>query len=177
MTKAILVLGTIIFCAGCATSQVTAGVDDSTESKFEQVNLGDSAEQVVRIFGKTEIGGEQYGKTAYQVLAYSNSNDLPEVFFTVEPSTQKIVGKSLWVSARSKLRSVSYAKSHLMGQKWLTLNPCHSTGEPGKILIDEEAGLYLATAGDSVVLASWVTPELARQRIHLIMKGCPQLQK
>jgi hypothetical protein len=101
--------------SSCETICATADIDMRTFScpsrcelfcrkKTDKTILGDSENKVLSLWGQNfERSAESYASTQLELLNYSRPNGSPEVFFSIDPVTKKVIGKSQWVYSNKQI--------------------------------------------------------------------------
>jgi hypothetical protein len=165
----------IVF-TGCVSTPKNQSVDKKVD-KFDQVELNNEVKRVQNLFGPGETSLETYPNFQYMVLSYSKSNGEPDVFFTIDSKSNRIIGKSMWIGENDKYYSLeTFLNVEFKGVQFKSYTPCRTRSNNDKILVNSDFGLYVATENSRVVLVSYVTKDLLNLRVDLIQKGCPNLQ-
>jgi hypothetical protein len=170
-----LFLFAIVFFIRCSTLPPVKNSD--LNKNFEKIKIGDDVESIKSVWGITETNDEIYLNVKYEALAYHKSDGKPGVIFTLDPSSQRVVSKLLWVYPNDKYYNLSNVKMKIFnGLDFEKFVPCNTRSEGDKILVNRNNGIYIATESENIVLISWATPQLINHRINLILKKCPELQ-
>lgn len=145
--------------------------------KFEQIDIGNTADRVVQVFGPPSYSYEKYPAKEYKTMNYDNGEKQPLVFFTLDRDA-RVIGKSKWVYQNDQLKKLEYTlNERFKNVAFKKYVPCQTRSDRDEILISEKDGLYIAAEKDNVILISWATPELTQLRAEHIVRTCPRLQK
>ena len=165
----------IVF-TGCVSTSKKQNVEKKVD-KFDQVELGGEGKRVQEVFGPGETSLETYPNFQYIVLSYSKPNGEPDIFFTIDSKSNRVIGKSKWIGHDDKYYKLeTFLNLDFRGVHFKSYNPCRTRSNNDKILVNSDFGLYVATENNRVVLVSYVTKDLLNLRVALIQKGCPNLQ-
>lgn len=162
---------------GCISSSNNKNSEKKVD-KFEEISVGDDEKKFTNLFGAGEVNSETYPGFKYRVLSYNEMNGEPYIFFTIDPKSNRIVGKAKWV-AKKKVpspESKNLLIAEFKGVSFKAYTPCRTRSGNDKILVNSDLGLYLATEDDHVLLKSYVTKKLLDLRVKLIQESCPNLQ-
>lgn len=165
-----------ILISGCSIVSKKQDVDKKVD-KFDQIELNDEMKRIQDLFGSGEASLETYPSFQFIVLSYSKSSGEPDIFFTIDSKSNRIIGKSKWIGKNDKYYNLeTFSNVEFKGVKFNTLTPCRTRSDNDKILINSDLGLYIATENKHIVLVSYVTKDLLNLRVDLIKQGCPHLQ-
>src|SRR5687767_9310092 len=94
----------------CTMSQVDMG---SFDCPIVKVTLGDSKESVLEKLGPPQSKStEKYQSMAYEALEYSQTNGKPSGYISIDPQTNKVASKSIWISESLPESEFSYLQRH-----------------------------------------------------------------
>lgn len=157
----------------------SSGKSLTIEEKIDKIKIGDSKEKVISLWQqKPEESQEKYDSIVIEQLNYADDKGRPEAVLSISLASNKVIGKSFWVyNKKSKANLEERLKEQFKTVSWKEYVPCHTRSDKDKILVNHESGLTLDLGGNGVGLVSWSSPELLQQRIKLILKTCPKLQK
>ncbi len=145
--------------------------------KFEAIKLGDSVYTVESNFGKAEENVEVYPGIQFNVFTYYKATGSPDIFFTIDPSTRQVVGKSKWIYPNDPSYDLkTLLSTQFKGVDFETYVPCRTRSDQDRILINRDLGFYIATEKVHAVLLSQATPRIINLRVDLLLKNCPKLQ-
>ncbi|MEK7357116.1 MAG: hypothetical protein AAB250_11755 [Bdellovibrionota bacterium] len=97
--------------------------------------------------------------------------------FALEPQSQRVAGKSKWVTSQDKESDLEYAlQGKFSGISFKTYIPCETRSPKDEVLVSREKGLFLFRRMDRLLLISWADPTLTDLRIDQFYKQCPKLQ-
>ncbi|MBL7545537.1 MAG: hypothetical protein JNL11_17090 [Bdellovibrionaceae bacterium] len=165
----------IVF-TGCVSTSKKQNIEEKID-KFEQVELNDEGKRVQELFGPGETSLETYPNFQYLVLSYDKSNGEPDMFFTIDSKSNRVIGKAKWIGQKDKYYNLeTFLNIEYKGVQFKSYTPCRTRSNNDKILVNSDFGLYVATENSRVVLVSHVTKDLLNLRVELVKKGCPNLQ-
>ena len=165
----------IVF-TGCVNTSKHQNAEKKLD-KFDQVELGNEEKKIQVLFGPGETSLETYPNFQYLVLSYGKSNGEPDVFFTIDSKSNRVIGKSRWIGKNDRYYNLeTFLNIDFKGVPFKSYTPCRTRSNNDKILVNFDFGLYVATENGRVVLVSDVTKDLLSLRVDLIQKGCPNLQ-
>ncbi|OYZ18659.1 MAG: hypothetical protein B7Y39_13165 [Bdellovibrio sp. 28-41-41] len=169
-------LAIYIVFIGCVSTSKKQNVEQKVD-KFDQVGLGDEGKMVHDLFGPGETSLETYPNFQYTVLSYSKPSGEPDIFFTIDSKSNRVIGKSKWIGQDDRYYKLeTFLNLEFKGINFKSYNPCRTRSNNDKILVNPDFGFYVATENNHVVLLSYVTKDLLNLRVDLIQKGCPNLQ-
>lgn len=165
----------IVF-TGCVSTSKRQNAEEKLD-KFDQIELSNEEKKIRVLFGPGETSIETYPNFQYLVLSYSKSNGEPDVFFTIDSKSNRVIGKSRWIGKDHRYYNLeTFLNIEFKGVQFKSYTPCRTRSNNDKILVNSDFGLYVATENGRVVLVSYVTKDLLSLRVDLIQKGCPNLQ-
>lgn len=171
----IWLLALCMFTTSCASMQKDNL--SAEERKFENVTLGETTKQIEASWGHAAREKEIYPSAQLESLSYYKADGRPYAFFTIDPRTQQIIGKSLWIDSSSNYKLSTLLETRLKGIILKKYTPCRTRSSSDQILVNQKQGIYITTSKDHVSLTSWSVPELVELRIKLLESKCPGLQK
>lgn len=169
----IFLVGSVSSCA----SPSKIGQNQSKMGKFESVEIGDPASNVIKIWGNSTANIERFQTVEYPILQYSDENSSPVAMFALDPQSQRVAGKAWWVSSQAKESDFEYALknkfSEISFEKYI---PCETRSPKDEIFVSQERGLFLFRRMERLLLISWADAKLTDLRIKQFYKQCPKLQ-
>lgn len=164
--------------SSCATtSNSPAGEQLSESRKMMKVLLGQRMDQLKETLGSpSSISTEVFPSIKYDVWEYSSSNYKPSMFFTLDTTNKRVVGRSIefYGSDADDVDQLlnKHFKQNKFDQKYA---PCHARGEE-QVLVDAQNGIFIATRDGKALMVSWADPRLTNLRIEDFYLKCPNLQ-
>jgi hypothetical protein len=151
--------------------------NQSEMEKFESVKIGDPASNVSQLWGTSTANIERFQSVQYDILQYSDENNVPVAMFALDPQSQLVAGKAWWVSSQTKESDFEYAlKNKFSGISFRRFIPCETRSPQDEVLVSQEKGLFLFRRMERLMLISWADPKLTDLRIEQFYKQCPKLQ-
>ena len=166
-----------VFLALIAAIRCTTLSIEQKPKRFEKIHLGDDQKQVEALWGPTAPETEEYPPKTFKMLQYAKPDGRPDVIFTIDPSSNRVIGKSKWIYKDEGIYDLSTLnKTFFQDVKWETYVPCHTWSDNDLILVNRDSGLYVATENGHTGFVSWSTPELVNVRVEALYQKCPRLQ-
>ncbi len=146
-------------------------------AEFIKINIGDSENQIEKKLGSPKIlSVEKFSSKEYRVFEYSTERKKPNFFFSIDPMTKKVSGRSLWIYEEPERNFDFLIKNHFQINHFKPFYPCHSYGRE-IVHIDRENGVTIVTRNEKVDLISWSDQALTNLRIAQFFEKCPQGQE
>jgi hypothetical protein len=146
--------------------------------RFMNIQIGDSEGQIKTVLSAPQsYNSEKFSSREYRVLEYSTPERDPAAFFIVDPKTNRIAGRSIWISPQDTESNLDRTlRKHFASHRFQKYIPCQSSG-PEEVLIDQDHGVSIVTQNKQVQMLSWSDPDLTRLRVARFYEKCPQLQE
>jgi hypothetical protein len=164
--------------SSCAiSSQISAREQFHKNDKVMKVQVGQTINQLKETLGNpTAISAEAFPSTKYEVWEYASPGLKPMVFFTLDPTNKRVVGRSIEFYGSDTYDVDKLLKEEFKEKKFdQKYAPCHARGHE-EVLVDAQKEVFIATRDGKVLVVSWVDAKLANLRIDNFYLRCPKLQ-
>lgn len=162
----------------CATSsQGSAREQFPKDDKIMKVSLGQTISQLKEAWGSpSSISTETFPSAKYEVWEYSSSNHKPSVFFTLDSTNKRVVGRSIEFYGADTYEIDKLLNEHFKENKFdQKYAPCHARGHE-EVLVDAPKGIFIAARDGKATMVSWADPQLTSLRIEDFYLKCSKLQ-
>lgn len=164
--------------SSCATVRQSSAGDPLSESdKGIKVLVGQRTDQLKETLGDpSSKSTEIFPSIRYDVWEYSSSNYKPSMFFTLDSTNKRVVGRSIEFYGSDAYDVDQLLNKHFKQNKFdQKFAPCHARGEE-QVLVDAQNGIFIATRDGKALMVSWADPQLTHLRIEDFYLKCPKLQ-